>query len=133
MGDLFSRAPGIDSLISIEDDILKINLPQNIHISVNGDLLITINGETSILSKNVISIDSPLLLLNCFLTKQLRELKDELKYELINILGGLPSLTSEQLDYLENCKIKAVKLLELNELDVSHLKRENFETNRKNK
>lgn len=80
MGDLFSRAPGIDSLISIEDDILKINLPQNIHISVNGDLLITINGETSILSKNVISIDSPLLLLNCFLTKQLRELKDELKY-----------------------------------------------------
>lgn len=96
----------------------------NVNIVSNGDFLITANGEVSILSSTALSLDCALLLLNCRLSKQLRQMKHELRMQFIDMLGGMPSLTEEQKIYLKATKSKVTELLSLDKEELSHLEQE---------
>jgi hypothetical protein len=93
----------------------------DVHIVTNGDFVVTANGEVSMLSRSAISLDCALLMLNCRLSKQLREMKHELRLQFIDMMGGMPNLTDEQKSYLKITKNKAVEILSLDSKDVSHL------------
>jgi hypothetical protein len=93
---------------------------KDVHIITNGDFIVTAHGEVSMLSKTAISLDCALLLLNCRLSKQLREMKQELRTQFIDMLGGMPNLSPEQKVYLKATKAKAVDLLSLEDEEISH-------------
>jgi len=93
----------------------------DVHLVTDGDFLITAKGEVSVLSQTAISLDCALLLLNCRLARQIREVKRELRLQFIDMLGGMPNLTDEQKGYLNITKQKAVDLLSLEDEEVSHL------------
>ena len=96
----------------------------DVHLVTNGDFLITAKGEVSVLSQTAISLDCALLLLNCRLARQIREIKQDLRLQFIDMLGGMPNLTNEQQGYLKITKKKAVDLLSLEDEEVSHLEQE---------
>lgn len=104
-----------------EEGNAVLSFGRDVHLVVNGDFLITSKGEVSILSETALSLDCALLLLNCRLSKQLREMKHELRMMYIDMMGGMPNLTEEQKYYLKMTKNKAVALLSLDEEEVSHL------------
>ncbi len=96
----------------------------DLHIVTNGDFLISSRGEVSVLSKTAVSFDCALLLLNCRLSKQLRRIKEELRMEFIELIGGMPDITPEQLEYVKYTKSKAKELLQLPDEELSHIKTE---------
>jgi hypothetical protein len=107
-----------------KDGNATLSFDGDVRIVTNGDFLITANGEVSVLSKTAISLDCALLLLNCRLSRQIREVKRELRLQFINMLGGMPNLTDEQKGYLKVTQKKAVDLLSLEDEEVSHLDEE---------
>jgi hypothetical protein len=119
-------------VIKKENDVISydengnaiLSFDKNVHFVVNGDFEITANGEVSILSKTAMSLDCALILLNCRLSKQIRRVKEELRMEFVDMIGGMPNLTEEQKQYARETKKQAMKLLDLTETEVSHL---NFE------
>jgi hypothetical protein len=94
---------------------------KDVHLVTNGDFLITAKGEVSILSQTALSLDCALLLLNCRMSRQIRQMKHDLRLQFIDMLGGMPSITEEQREYFEESKKKVVSLLELTEDETSHL------------
>lgn len=92
------------------------------HFIVNGDFQITAKGEVSVLSQTAISLDCAILLLNCRMAKQIRDMKKELRLELLDILGALPDATPAQLQYIKQTKQQVKKLLNLNDEELSHIK-----------
>jgi hypothetical protein len=122
----------LNEVVEVERDLVQYDEDGNalmvfdggVHIVTNGDFLITSKGEVSILSETALSLDCALLLLNCRLSRQLREMKHELRLMYIDMLGGMPDLTDEQKHYLKITKNKAVDLLSLPVEEVSHLEEE---------
>lgn len=110
-----------------EDGNATLFFDRDLNIVTNGDFTITTNGEVSILSATALSLDCALLLLNCRLSKQIREMKHELRLQFIDMLGGMPSITDEQKVYFEESKKRVVRLLDLTEDEISHLKQEDKE------
>jgi hypothetical protein len=94
---------------------------KDVHLVVNGDFLITANGEVSILSRTALSLDCALMSFNCRLSKQIREMKHELRLQFIDMIGGMPSVSEDQKQYLRVLKSKAVELLSLTDEEISHL------------
>jgi hypothetical protein len=94
---------------------------KDVHIVANGDFLITANGEVSILSRTALSLDCALMALNCRLTKQIRDMKMELRLQFIDMIGGIPAVSDDQKQYLKVLKNKVTELLSLNDEDTSHL------------
>jgi len=119
----------MNELIEKKNDIVQYDKEGNallvfdkdVHLVVNGDFLITATGEVSILSQTVLSLDCALLSLNCRLSKQIREMKQELRLQFIDMIGGMPSVTEEQKHYLRVLKSKATELLSLTDEEISHL------------
>jgi len=93
-----------------------------VHFVVNGDFQITAKGEVSLLSTTVMSLDCALLLLNCRLSKQIRDIKEEMRTDFIDMLGGLPDMTPGQMEYVIQTKQKVKQLLNLSDSDISHIK-----------
>ena len=96
----------------------------DLHIVTNGDFLVTANGEMGLLSKTAINLDCALLLFNSRLCKQIRQMKQDLRLQFIDMLGGMPNLTTDQKVYLKVTKERITELLELEETELSYLEQE---------
>ena len=111
-----------NGIIDYDDEgNVTLTFDKNINIVTNGDFIVTAKGEVSVLSRTAISLDCALLLLNCRLAKQIREMQHELRIQFLDMFEGMPSLTDEQKKYFKVTKDKACKLLSLDPEEVSHL------------
>ena len=95
---------------------------KGLHLVIDGDFEITANGEVSVLSKTAITLDCALMLLNCRMAKQIRKVKEEMRLDFIETLGGFPDMTPSQLEYVKVAKQKIRDVLHLDEKELSHIK-----------